>query len=108
MCANERKVKVCVRARVYSYWGRSFGEGRGWGKVRNDDFSMWSNVHNHERMAEAERHQTEGESSQEDRGIRLLAETSHSLRTEKTNCVKTGRFAANKHVNKFMIRQMTF
>lgn len=48
---------------VCSYWGRSFGEGRGWGKVRNDDFSMWSNAHNRERMAEAERYRTEGESS---------------------------------------------
>lgn len=74
-----------------------FGEGTGWGKVRSDDFSMWGNVHNRERTAGAERHQTEGESSQEDRGIRFLAETSHSLHTEKTNCVKTGTFAANKH-----------
>lgn len=38
------KAKVCVC--VCSYWGSLFGEGRGWGKVRSDDFSMWSNVHN--------------------------------------------------------------
>lgn len=86
---------VCVC--VFSYWGRLSGEGRGWGKVKSGDFSTLSNVHNRERTAEAEHHQTEHESLQEDRGIHFLAETSHSLHTEKTKCVNTGTFAENKH-----------